>query len=66
MFLAPDLSVQEFSLLEYALARFVEQEENAERKTQLRRLHEKIRATVVTEETMTWDTAKLDEESPVL
>ena len=66
MFLAPDLSVQECALLEYALARFVEQEENAERQAQLRRLHEKIRATVVTEETMTWDTTKLDEESPVL
>jgi hypothetical protein len=66
MFLAPQLSLEECQILEYVLTRFLEIEEDEERKAQIRHLHVKFRDTVITEESMIWDAEKLQEESPEL
>lgn len=66
MFLAPHLSLEDCKVLEYVLTRFLEIEEDKERKAQIQALHSKFRVTVTTEESMSWDAEKLQEESPEL
>lgn len=66
MFLAPQISFEDCKLLEYVLTRFVEIEEDADRKAKIQTLHAKFRDTVYTEEDMRWDEEKLQEASPEL
>jgi hypothetical protein len=66
MVLAPQLSLQDCKILEYVLTRFLDVEEDDMRKAQIQRLHEKFQYAVNTMEQMSWDTEKLQEESPEL
>ncbi len=66
MFLAPQISFDDCKLLEYVLTRFVDTEEDADRKAKIQALHKKFRDTVYTEEDMRWDEEKLNEASPNL
>jgi hypothetical protein len=66
MLQAPHLSLEDCKLLEYVLTRFLEIEENEERKAQIQVLHSRFRDSVMTEEEMSWDSEKLQEESPEL
>ena len=66
MFLAPQLSFEDCKLLEYVLTRFVEIEEDKERKVKIQALHGRFRDTVMTEESLIWDQEKLQEASPEL
>lgn len=66
MFLAPHLSLEDCEVLEYVLTRFLEIEADEERKAHIQTLQVKFRSAVTTEESMSWDAEKLQEESPEL
>jgi hypothetical protein len=66
MFLAPPISFEDCQLLEYVLTRFVDLEEDGDRKAKIQALHARFRDTVYTEEDMRWDKDKLTEASPEL
>ncbi len=66
MVLAPQLSRQECELIEYALTRVLDIEDDDGRKSQMQTLHAKFQYAVTTMEQMSWDSEKLQEESPEL
>ncbi len=66
MFLAPQISFEDCKLIEYVLTRFVDIEDDTDRKVKIQALHAKFRDTVYTEEDMRWDKEKLTEASPEL